>query len=288
MGETHGLLTKPGTDLFATSERLGWKSIFVSAQREAPFAYDCSAIDDYLVVVHLTGPVNLERKMDGESIMKTVPVGGVFIMPGGAEFSVSLSGELETVHFYLRKSVIDKALADLPTANMAIRPTFGEQDPLLEQIGLELKNVITAPGSFSDLYADQLANTAALRLISKYSVSQSVFQEQDVDFDPKIKMAIDMMNTDPAYHHSVDSLAAACHLSARHFARRFKTMTNMSPHQYLFKARVTQAQKLLSSTDLSLAAIAYDCGFSNQEHMGRAFKKVIGQTPAQYRRSLFR
>jgi AraC family transcriptional regulator len=51
------------------------------------------------------------------------------------------------------------------------------------------------------------------------------------------------------------------------------------------EARVTRARDLLASR-LSIAEIAYRCGFSHQEHMTRLFGRQLGVTPAAYRKSI--
>jgi AraC family transcriptional regulator len=44
------------------------------------------------------------------------------------------------------------------------------------------------------------------------------------------------------------------------------------------------AQHLLSETGRPIAEIAFECGFANQEHLTRFFKRAVGATPAAYRR----
>jgi AraC family transcriptional regulator len=84
---------------------------------------------------------------------------------------------------------------------------------------------------------------------------------------------------------SIENLAGAAGLSPIHFARQFKRTTGTSPHQFLMEARVARARDLLASR-LSIAEIAYRCGFSHQEHMTRLFGRQLGVTPAAYRKSL--
>ena len=59
----------------------------------------------------------------------------------------------------------------------------------------------------------------------------------------------------------------------------------MPPHQWQTKTRVERAKQLLLKNDASLTAIAVETGFSDQAHFTRVFRKVVGTTPAQWRRS---
>ena len=53
---------------------------------------------------------------------------------------------------------------------------------------------------------------------------------------------------------------------------------------YLNQRRLITGQELLSSTDMSVAAIASQCGFSSQSYFSQSFKKYCGMTPAEYRK----
>jgi transcriptional regulator GlxA family with amidase domain len=78
-------------------------------------------------------------------------------------------------------------------------------------------------------------------------------------------------------------LAAAAGLSMHHFARQFKQSAGVTPHRYLTQKRVERAQEMLAQTDLSLSEIAFASGFSDQSHLARHFRHVLGTTPREFR-----
>jgi AraC family transcriptional regulator len=79
-------------------------------------------------------------------------------------------------------------------------------------------------------------------------------------------------------------MAAIAHISPYHFARQFKTATGLPPHQYVILRRVERAKELLQAgTDLSLAEVAVQAGFSDQSQFTHHFKRVVGVTPGQFR-----
>jgi len=78
-------------------------------------------------------------------------------------------------------------------------------------------------------------------------------------------------------------LAAVAGLSVHHFARQFKQSTGVPPHHYLTQKRVERAQEMLAQTDLSLSEIAYAAGFSDQSHLARHFRHMLGTTPREFR-----
>ena len=85
---------------------------------------------------------------------------------------------------------------------------------------------------------------------------------------------------------SLEQMAAVARLSPYHFARQFKAATGLPPHQYVIARRVERAKQLLQQDgDLSLAEIAAEAGFSDQSQFSHHFKRVVGATPGQFRKS---
>jgi PAS domain S-box-containing protein len=84
---------------------------------------------------------------------------------------------------------------------------------------------------------------------------------------------------------TVPYLARLAGRSVSAFQRLFKRRLHMSPTEFLRIVRVHEAcRRLLNSQD-TLARIASDCGFSDQSHLSRQFKRVMRTTPAAYRSS---
>ncbi len=80
---------------------------------------------------------------------------------------------------------------------------------------------------------------------------------------------------------SLVEIAQVINISPTYFASLFKRATGISPHQYVIKQRVERAKLLLSKTDLAIANIALQVGFSSQSHLTQQFKQFTGMTPKQ-------
>jgi transcriptional regulator GlxA family with amidase domain len=80
-------------------------------------------------------------------------------------------------------------------------------------------------------------------------------------------------------------LADLVGLSEFHFNVAFRNSLGASPHEYLIRRRIERAQQLMLSTDLPLCDIANECGLADQAHLTRLFRRVVGETPAAWRRS---
>ena len=289
LADTHGLVTRAGTRIWASSERLGWRSVFASVQHEAPFEAYCRSVADDLIVMHLSGPVRVARALDGRRESCLVAPGGAFIMPGDTEFSLRLEAPLDTVHFYLHRAIVDEIAQEFAgtTRGVTIIPRLGEVDPLLEQIAIALREQLREPSETSALYVDHLARTAAARLLKGHSTAAlKPAPPGDRGLRARLRRAIDYIEANLQNDVTLAELAAVAALSPVYFARQFKLAVGLAPHQYLLKARVSRAKRLLALCELPIAAVALDCGFCHQEHLTRVFRRHCGVTPGAYRASV--
>jgi AraC family transcriptional regulator len=85
---------------------------------------------------------------------------------------------------------------------------------------------------------------------------------------------------------TLESLSLESGYSQSHFLRMFRASVGLTPHQYLLERRIRRAQELLRDGNNSLIDIAARCGFASQTHMTGIFRKKLGATPGEYRRTL--
>jgi malate dehydrogenase (oxaloacetate-decarboxylating) len=79
-------------------------------------------------------------------------------------------------------------------------------------------------------------------------------------------------------------LAALVGLSQAHFSRQFKISTGLSPHRYKLAIRIERAKQLLLRGELRLKEIALNCGFFDQGHLSKAFRRLVGLSPGAWQR----
>jgi AraC-like DNA-binding protein len=102
--------------------------------------------------------------------------------------------------------------------------------------------------------------------------------------DPAIGAALRTMHDDPARPWTVAELASRAGLARATFARRFTTTLGQPPLTYLTWWRMTIATRLLNDSDLPLAAIARQTGYTSEFAFANAFKRAHGTAPGRYRR----
>jgi AraC family transcriptional regulator len=84
---------------------------------------------------------------------------------------------------------------------------------------------------------------------------------------------------------STQELASLVSLSKSHFSRAFMRSLGLPPMAYVAMRRVERARSLISSTRDDLSQIAVVCGFCDQSHLSRSFRRVAGLSPGRWRRN---
>ncbi len=87
---------------------------------------------------------------------------------------------------------------------------------------------------------------------------------------------------------SLETVAAYVSLSPIHFHNFFKAATGKTLHEYVEEQRIRKSANLLVTTDLTLAEIAYKCGFSSQSYFSYAFKRKMHLTPREYAKEVYK
>ena len=158
-------------------------------------------------------------------------------------------------------------------------------DGLLEEFAAELATekpgrAIVMRALVEQLLVHILRNYSTPRLSEELELSRVGL------VDRRIRRSVELMHTQLDQELTLKALAAASYLSPFHFARLFKKLTGLSPHNYLASIRATRAQLLLAETDLSVTEIGARVGYLSGSHFTKAFRLATGATPREFRKSV--
>lgn len=106
-------------------------------------------------------------------------------------------------------------------------------------------------------------------------------QETSYNIHAVIK-AMDYINLH--YNENIDlhALAKQCNVSYSTFFRTFKTLSHITPIEYLSKCRVEKAIEMIKKNTYSLTEIAQSCGFYDSSHFNKVFKALMGKSPKEW------
>jgi AraC family transcriptional regulator len=119
--------------------------------------------------------------------------------------------------------------------------------------------------------------------ISGVLQNQPLLSYEDGLSREKLAQAMEYIDVHLGEDLSLSAIANNLNMSQYYFCRLFKRSTGISPHQYLIQQRIERAKQLLKRPELTVTAVALQCGFSGQSHFAKHFRKQTGLTPQQFR-----
>lgn len=151
--------------------------------------------------------------------------------------------------------------ASVDLALAFVESDFGHDMAL--QVAQDLVIFLKRPGGQSQFSANlktQMTQSPGMRLVQEWVLN---------NIDKKIGISL---------------MANQASMSLRHFTRTFHKDVGMCPSEFLEKARIDKARRLLSESKLPMKSIAFKCGFSTTDQMRISFRKHLSVTPTEYRK----
>lgn len=208
------------------------------------------------------------------------------LMPRDSYSSWHIGGTQQFVHLYFNDAYLKRTAMTVfdydPRAVSLPQLTFKE-DPALEAI---IRHCILNQ-DWDDanlLLIEQSVVTALSHVI--HSIGHRPLKQYRSGLSPVVKSRIlEYMHEHYTRRVTLAELAEIAQLSEYHFCRMFRVSMAQSPQGYLQQLKIEKVKrqiKMVPSNGQPLVDIALDCGFTNQSHMGRVFKKLTGMTPLQF------
>jgi AraC family transcriptional regulator len=176
-----------------------------------------------------------------------------------------------------------------------------QSEPYLQQIAMMLLAELKSGGIMGELYLESLTQLLTIHLLQHYGNSQQMLAEPMLGTrhangtiiadrhsrnHTRLQQAIDYIHEHLNGDLSMAQIASSVNISPTYFASLFKNATGISLHQYVIEKRVERAKLLLTkNTDLTIANVASQVGFSSQSHLIYHCKRLTGMTPKQFTNS---
>jgi len=222
-------------------------------------------------------------------VLKRETLGTLTILPKGLLPAMRSAQTADLLYCAFNEAFV-KEVADELEGRLA--PPHDKRGDLRDRAISEILNLLVAEvqsgGASGRLYVDSLAQALTIRFLflgerqptrsSRTAMlpQQHLFRVQEL-IESRLEADV-----------TLQELASEVGYSRSHFLRMFHATTGMTPHRYVLNRRIERARRLLGDADMSIAEVAYCCGFSSQAHLTLAFRKVCGLTPGECRRELFK
>jgi len=118
------------------------------------------------------------------------------------------------------------------------------------------------------------------------TLSNRLIVQQENAEPPVITRAKEYIQEHHTEELSLSQVAKAVNTSTFYFCKIFKKLTGVNFTDYVSRIRIEKSKNLLLNPNLRVSEIAFEVGFQSLTHFNRVFKKILGQSPTEYRAQL--
>lgn len=229
--------------------------------------------------------------------MRLVTTSGTSVRPAARALQSSLH-DLSPRQDWWSDFELDMLTLDIPVAALeqwrrkSQRPAFRfvyqdgaiSHDDVIEDFARAIMPYLANPARAPRLFVDHMMQTMLVYITKKHGL-ESAERNLTGGLAPwQEKRAKELIIANLDAQVSLKTLADECRLSVSHFTKAFRQSTGQTPHQWLMQRRIDRAMDYLLTDRSSIAAVAMQCGFSDQAHFTNAFTKRVGASPGAWRR----
>ena len=174
------------------------------------------------------------------------------------------------------------------------KPTDAQFDRVLKVVGQwdpEADAQRLRQAYFATTVVPQKQHDSIIKLLGIFAqhlamLSNQVVVRHDNAEPPVITRAKEFIHEHQTENLRLGHVAKAVNTSTFYFCKMFKKVTGINFTDYLSRVRIEKSKNLLLNPNLRVSEIAFEVGFQSLTHFNRVFKKILGQSPTEYRAQL--
>jgi AraC family transcriptional regulator len=231
-------------------------------------------------------PVRAAWRVGGQRLNARVRSGHLWIVPRSIPHTSSFQGPHGGVLLSIGKSHLEHHIGPLMRGGrIELAPGFNLEDGQLEHLLRALLAVVQDDSGADALMGELLVNAACIRLAKRFAVSKlNMVPLRGGLPEARLKRVLEYIDTNLGKNITLSELAGVVNMSLYYFAVLFRQSAGLSPHRYVLNQRVERAKELLLDPKLSVLDVSINVGFEHQNNFARAFRRVIGVSPTEFRR----
>lgn len=193
----------------------------------------------------------------------------------------------KTLHIVIEPEFLSKVAPDaecISPEKIELLSVLKMRDRKLENLVQLFLTEIDEGGFGEKAYLESIGSLFGIHLLRRYCTITPRFQKYVGDgLAPyQFTVVLEYIQAHLGSDLSLDTMADQIGMSRCYFATQFKQSMGITPHQYVNQQRIEKAKQCLRSQKSSISEIAIECGFSNQSHLTKVFKRQTGTTPKIY------
>ncbi len=273
-----------------SSQTAGWSGLSLSyfSYPEAREVPELAVTHHVLGIADVDTPITVECRLNGHFQRSRIQNGTCMLTPAQTQYWANWESGGKFLLLNLETNFVSQLACEIIHSDrVELVPQFATTDPLVQQIGLALKADLESGSSFGSLYAESLATALVVHLLKHYGTCRSQDSKAPKSLErDRLQRAIAYIHAYLEQRLTLQEIAAVADMSQYYFSRLFKQSTGATVHQYVTQQRIDRAKHLLRKHQLPLAEIAILCGFADQSHFTKNFRKLIGVSPKTYREKI--
>ncbi|WP_409463188.1 helix-turn-helix domain-containing protein [Amycolatopsis sp. GA6-003] len=264
-----------------------WPGLTLRGYSYPGHVVDVPPLRDYLVIGYRRGSTLMRRRLGGPWSEDEVRPGDVTLLTSGAETQWEWPGRIDVIHSYVRAAHLEQTCRDMfdrEISGIELTDTLRADDPHLFQTLMNLAREAREPQAGWHLVVDALTIQLGVQLLRNHArIAFAPIRAARGLTSRQLDTVTEYMAANLHRNVTLDELAGSVSLSRFHFSRQFRAATGKTPHEFVLRQRLDRVRQLLRRSDRPISAIAHECGFADQSHLSRVFRKHFGLTPGDFR-----
>lgn len=236
----------------------------------------------FKVLLWREGTAQLDARVD-RPIRRAIPRGGFVCVPPGATswWASTPESAHQVLHLHLCLAALPPEL--VPPGLPSLPAGYGGRSAVLAALA-DLLVGAAGDGPPTALLLDAAAHVAMHEVVRQHAPGTRREPAGGRLAAWQVRRALEFIDAHLGEDIPLATLAATVRLSPFHFARCFHATLGEPPHRYQVRRRIDRARELLASSDLRVLDVALAVGYESPQALARAFRRILGVSPARYRR----
>ena len=275
--------------MLGSGDGRGWSGLNYRSYRHLGMEIELPPMDDFLIIGFDKGRTPVRSSVNNKWSDLNLARGDLTLLTKAQKSEWSWSETVDVSHVYLQTNLVEEIANEVfeqEVRDIRLKDVLRTRDSGISRCIAVIREEASDQNVGGPMIVEAAARELAVRLLRRYAeadllsgprhgyLSRSDAKRVQAFVDGRINEKV-----------SYQEAAAETGLGAWSFMRKFKTTFGRTFHDYVLCQRVEHAIHQMQTTRKPLKTIALDCGFYDQPHMNRVFKKFKGTTPKTYRRT---